>query len=31
MKKLTIILFEDVVSKINVEKCIIERVDCKEL
>ena len=23
--------YEDVVSKINVEKCIIERVDCKEL
>ena len=23
--------YEDVISKINVEKCIIERVDCKEL
>ena len=23
--------YEDVISKINVEKCIIERVDCKDL
>ena len=23
--------YEDVISKIKVEKCVIERVDCKEL